>query len=126
MPGNKAETMVQTAAAWWHSQELGCAIAHCGMCTENSLSLYWGGGKTCPGEQLLPSSVAKHEEKDAEYDARDADVDADDDTRRGGFIVLLVLHAVTGGVQRCQKKGERRGQRCCFPAACPPLGGFKG
>lgn len=56
-------------------------------------------------KQRLPSSVPKHEEKDAEYDARDADVDPNDDAGGGGFIVLLILHAVTRGIQHCPKKG---------------------
>lgn len=59
-------------------------------------------------EQPLPSSVAKHEEEDAEDDARDANVDPNDDAGRGGFIVLLVLHAVARGIQHCQKKGGER------------------
>lgn len=56
-------------------------------------------------KQPLPSSVPKHEEEDAEYDARDADVDPDDDASCGGLIVLLILHAVARGIQHCQKKG---------------------
>lgn len=61
------------------------------------------------GEQLLPSSVPKHEEKDAEYDARDTNVDPNDDTSRRGFVVLLVLHAVARGVQHCQRKAGAGG-----------------
>lgn len=59
-------------------------------------------------EQPLPSSVPKHEEKDAEYDACDADVDPNDDAGGGGFIVLLILHAVARGIQHCPKKGGKR------------------
>lgn len=52
-------------------------------------------------EQPLPSSVPKHEEENTEYDARDTDVDPNDDACRGGFIVLLILHAVARGIQHC-------------------------
>ena len=77
---------------------------------------------TTAREQPLPSSVPKHEEEDAEYDARDADVDPNDDAGCGGFIVLLVLHAVARGIQHCQRKGGEGGQQCCFPIAPPAFG----
>jgi len=68
-------------------------------------------GTTTPRQQQrqqpLPSSVPKHEEEDAEDDARDADVDPNDDAGRGGFVVLLILHAVARRIQHCQKKGDR-------------------
>lgn len=89
VPGRKAGTTVPTSSVQ-HSE--GCA-----MMLEDVQP-------TAPCEQLLPSSVPKHEEKDAEYDARDANVDPNDDTSCRGFVVLLILHAVTWGVQHCQRK----------------------
>lgn len=64
--------------------------------------------------ECIPSPVAKHEEKHAEYDAGDADVDPDDDAGGGG-LALLILHTVTGRVQSW--KDKQRTNRST-PRAC--------
>lgn len=46
----------------------------------------------------------------------------DDDARRGGFIVLLILHAVTGRIQHCQEKEKREVSGATLPLLLQLLG----